>query len=144
MFQIEQVVAEATKHFIQGIGIAVVQGGVRGYSGTNLIQITVAGIFFYDLVDIELAFGTGAYESHVSTEDVPELGEFVQMVVAQESADFCHTGVFLTGIEGGAFLLGIQLHAAEFIDIERAAEATDTLLLENGRATVFTLHGNIA
>ena len=66
------------------------------------------------------------------------------MVLAKELADLCQTTVFAAGIERRSIFLGIELHAAELINVEGTSETTDTLLLENGRAAVFALHGNVA
>lgn len=74
MFQIEEVVTQAAEHLLDGIGIAVVERGVRRDARTNLKQITVAGITFHDLLDVELALGTGADKGHLTTEHVPQLG----------------------------------------------------------------------
>ena len=65
------------------------------------------------------------------------------MMVTKKPADFRHTRVFSTGIEGRAILLRVQLHAAELIDIKGTTESADTLLLENSRTTIFTFHSYI-
>ena len=44
MFQIEEVVAQATEHLLDGIGIAVVERGIGRDSRTDLEQITVTGV----------------------------------------------------------------------------------------------------
>ena len=59
MLQIEQVVAQATKHLLQRVRIAVIERGVRGHTRTDLIKITIAGIAFHDLVNVELALRAG-------------------------------------------------------------------------------------
>ena len=66
------------------------------------------------------------------------------MVLAEELADLRHTVVLAAGIERGARLLGIELHAAELINIKGTTETSDTFLLENSRTAVFALHGNVA
>lgn len=71
MLQIEQVVAQATKHLLQRVRIAVVKRSIRGHARTDLIKITIAGIAFHDLVDVELALRTGADEGHITDEDIP-------------------------------------------------------------------------
>ena len=59
VFQIEQIVAQTAKHLLQRIRIAVVERGIRGHARTDLVQVTIAGITFHDLVDVELPFRTG-------------------------------------------------------------------------------------
>ena len=140
MFQIEQIVTQTAEHFLQSIGIAVVKSGIRCDARTDLEQITIARILLHYLVDKELTFGTGTDKGHITTEHVPKLGKLIQVVVAKKTAYFSHTGVSLTGIQGRAMLLSIQLHAAKLIDVERTTETPDTLLLEDSGTTVFTLH----
>lgn len=144
VLQVEQVVAQAAEHLVERIGIAVVEGGVGGDARTDLVQVAVAGVGFHNPVDEELAFGAGTDKRHVAAKDVPQLRKLVQVVGAEKPADFRHAGVFAAGIEGGTVLLGIQLHAAELIDVERAAEPADALLLEYGGTAVFAPHGNVA
>ena len=144
MLQVEEVVAQAAEHLVERVGIAVVEGGIGGDTRTNLVQVAVAGIGFHNPVDEELALGAGADKCHVAAEHVPELGKLVQVVGVEEAAHLRHAVVPLAGIEGGAVLFGIELHAAELIDVERAAEAPDALLLEDGGTAVFAPHGNVA
>ena len=144
VFKVEQVVAQTAEHLLHGVGIAVVKGGVGSNPGTYLKQVTVTGIAFHNLVDVILTFGTGADESHLSEEYVPKLGQFVEMVFAQELADLGKTFVLAAGIKGRTVFFGIELHAAELVDIERTSEAPDAFLLENGRTAVFAFYGNVA
>ena len=71
VFQIEQIVAQTAKHLLQRIRIAVVERGVRGHPWTDLVQETIAGITFHDLVDVELPFRTGTDEGHITDEYIP-------------------------------------------------------------------------
>lgn len=65
------------------------------------------------------------------------------MVLPQELADLRHAIVLTACIEGRTGLFCIELHTAKLVNVERTTETTDALLLENSRATVFTLHGNV-
>ena len=58
MLQIEQVIAKTTQQ-------------LRGHTRTDLVQEAIAGIAFHDLVDVELAFRTGADKRHITDEDIP-------------------------------------------------------------------------
>lgn len=144
VLQIEEVITQATEHLLDSVGIAIVEGGVGGDTRTDLVEVAITGIALHNLVDVELALGTGADKGHLATEDVPELGKFVEVVFTQELADLGHAFVLAAGIQGGTCLFGIELHAAELIDVERATETADALLLENGGTAVFALDGNVA
>ena len=143
VLQIEEVVAQAAEHLLDGIGIAVVEGGVGGDPRTDLVEVAITGIALHNLVDVELAFGTWTDKGHLATEDVPELGKFVEVVLTKELADLGHAFVFAAGIQGGTCLFGIELHAAELVDVERTTETADALLLENGGTAVFALDSNV-
>lgn len=144
MLQIEEVVAQAAEHLFDGVGIAVVEGGVRSDPRTDLVEVTITGIALHDLVDVELALGTGTDKGHLATEDVPKLGKFVEVVFTKELADLGHAFVLAAGIQGGTCLFGIELHAAELVDVERTTKTADALLLENGGTAVFALDSNVA
>lgn len=66
------------------------------------------------------------------------------MMVAQETSYLGQSMVTTSVVQGRTMLLGIRRHAAEFIDVERTPESTDTFLLENSRSSVLALHGNVA
>lgn len=144
MLQIKKIVAQATEHLLDGVGIAVVEGGVRSDTRADLIEVAITGIALHNLVDVELALGTGTDKGHLPAEDVPKLGKFVEVVFTKEFADLGHAFVLAAGIQGGTCFFGIELHAAELVDVERATETADTLLLENGRTAVFALDSNVA
>ena len=71
MLQIEQVVTQAAEHLIDRVRIPIVERGVRGHTRTDLVQEALAGSAFHDLVDVELAFRTGADKRHITDEDIP-------------------------------------------------------------------------
>lgn len=66
------------------------------------------------------------------------------MMLAQELAHTGHAGISASLVKGGAELLSVQTHAAELIDVERATETADTLLLENGRTAILAPYGDVA
>lgn len=144
VLQIEEVVAQAAEHLLDGVGIAIVEGGVGSDTRTDLVEVAITGIALHNLVDVELALGTGTDKGHLATEDVPELGKLVEVVLTKELADLGHAFVLAAGIQGGTCLFGIELHAAKLVDVERATETADALLLENGRTAVFALDSNVA
>lgn len=107
-------------------------------------QVAVTGIAFHDLFDIEFPFGTGTDKGHLTTKDVPKLGEFVEVMFTQELTDFGHTFIFSTGIEGRTVFFSIELHTAELVDVKRTTETADTFLFKDGRTSVFPFYGNVA
>ena len=143
VLQIEQVVAQATKHLLQRVRIAVIERGVRGHTRTDLVQVTIAGITFHDLVDVELSFRTGADKRHITDENIPQLGQLIQMMLTQELAHTGHAGVSTSLVKSRTEFLSVQTHATELIDVERATETTDTLLLENGRTAILAPYGDV-
>lgn len=144
VLQIVQIVTQPAEHLLHRVGIAVVERGIGGDSRTYLIEKTVTGIVLHNLINVELAFRTGTDECHIAPKDVPQLWKFVQMVFAQELADFGQTGIHSSCIELRTCRFGIDAHAAELVDVKRTAEATDAFLLENGRTSVLALHCDIA
>ena len=144
VLQVEEIVTQAAEHFLDGVGIAVVEGGVGGDTRTDLVEVAITGIALHNLVDVELALGTWTDKGHLATEDVPELRKLVEVVFTKELADLGHAFVLAAGIQGGTCLFGIELHAAELVDVERTTETADALLLENGGTAVFALDSNVA
>jgi hypothetical protein len=65
------------------------------------------------------------------------------MVGTQEPASLGQTVVVVPVTKFGAFLLGIDYHAAELIDIEWTAKTSYTLLLIDDGAVLFALDGYI-
>ena len=65
------------------------------------------------------------------------------MMLTQELAHMRHTGISASLVKGRAELLSVQTHAAELIDVERATETTDTLLLKDRRASILPFYGDI-
>lgn len=144
MLEVIEVELEATEHLLHGVGVAIVEGGVAGDTGTNLIEIGVARIVLHDLVDEELALGTWSDEGHVAEEDIPELRKLVEVMIAQELARLGEAAVTLGARELRTLVLGIGAHGAELIHVERTAKATNALLLVNGGSIVVALDEYVA
>lgn len=138
MFEIIQIIFQTFQHLLQCIRIAIIKGGIRRDTRPYLVKTDIAGILLHDLVDKELTFGTRAYKRHVTLQDIPELGQLVEMMLANESAHL-REPVFLldTRAELGTCLFGINPHGPKLIDKEGLASLPDTLLLVNGRATAY-------
>lgn len=85
MLKVVDVHFESAEHLCHGVGISVVECRLRCESGAHLVDDRIAvGVLHY-LVDEVLTFRAGAYERHIAFENIPQLWQFVEMVVAQES-----------------------------------------------------------
>ena len=80
------------------------------------------------LVDVILALRTRADYAHVTLNDIPELRQLVDAVLAQETSYSSHTRVFVAGELWSIVLLGILHHRAEFVDVERHIMIAHTFL----------------
>lgn len=143
MLQIIEVELQATQHLRHRIGITIVKGGIGCYARTYLVQELVAGIVLHYLVDIELTFRTRPDESHVTDEDIPQLGQLVEMMLAQELAHLGQSRVLAVTIELWPIFLCIHSHAPKLVDMERTAKTPYALLAEYRRTTVFPLHHDV-
>lgn len=144
MLQIVKVELKAAEHLLHGIGVAIVERRIRGYTRTNLIQTAIARIVLHNLVDVVFALWSWSDKGHVTDKDVVELGQFIKMVNAEESTHLRKAVVFLVLEKLWTVLLSVHTHTAELVDVEWAAKPADTLLLEYGRTAIFHLHRNIA
>ena len=86
VFQIFQIHLQTLQHLFHGVGIAVVDGCHRRDARTNLVETFVSRIVLHNLVDIELSFRTWPNKRHVTNQHVPELWQFIKVMVAQEFA----------------------------------------------------------
>ena len=66
------------------------------------------------------------------------------MMGTQEVSDTRQSGVVLLLQQFRAFFLSIDYHAAELIDIEWSAKASDTFLLVDDRSVMTTLDSDVA
>ena len=145
MLQVVEVELEAAQHLLHGVGVAVVERGVGGDAWTHLIEVGVVGVVLHDLVDVELALGARSDEGHVAHEHIPELRQFVEVVLAQCAANGGETRVaIVAGKELRTLGFGVGVHGAEFIDEERPSAAPDALLAEESRAAVAAANGYVA
>ena len=54
--KVEEVEVEPRQHLVHRVGVPVVEGGVAGNTGTDLVQVPVPRVAVDNLVDVELAF----------------------------------------------------------------------------------------
>ena len=158
MLQVVKIELQTAQHLLHGVGIAVVERRIRRDAGLHLVEIDVPWVVFHDLVDVEFALGTRSDERHVAPDDVPQLRQLVearapeetahlrdarvvQMMVAQEASDLCQLIRLLVLEEVGSVLLSINLHASEFVDVERFSTQADSFLRKEHMSSVFKLDG---
>ena len=136
--KVVDVVIQAGDHLLDGVRVAIVQGGVAGNTGGQLEQILETVVTLHDLVHEVQALGTVAHEAHVSHKDVPELRKLIQVMGAEEAADTGETGVVLSAAQGGnTHGLGIRTHGAELDQVEQASAFAHALLpVEDGAAVI--------
>ena len=136
--QVVEVEIEAGQHFLQGVGISVVEGRVARDPGTDLIEVPVSWIALHDTVYVELPLRAVSDEGHVPPEDVPELWKLVKVMLAQEFAHAGQARVVVAGVEArDAHRLGIPPHGAELEDAEWMPAQADSLLgINNGTAVL--------
>ncbi len=110
--------------------------GPAGHAGFDDVAREVVRDGVGELVDVVRAFGARADEAHVAAEDVPILGQFVEVPAAHEGADAEEAGVvarraLLRGVGRG----GVGGHAAEFVEREGEVVGADAgLTKEDGTA----------
>ena len=130
--EVEEVVAEALNHFVDGGGVAVFDLSPGGDAWFDALEEEVFGGAADDLVDVELAFGAWADDGHGAAEDVPELGYLVEADFAHEASEGCDAGVVVFA-QGGAALFGVDVHGAEFVHAEGSSVVADAFLgVEDG------------
>ena len=102
-----------------------------GHARFDEVAREIVGDFAGEAVNVMRAFGAGADEAEIAAEDVPELGEFVEIPAAQEGADAEEAGVVARGADGEVVGGGgVGAHAAQFPESERTAVGTDASLPE--------------
>src|SRR6185369_5680652 len=80
------------------------------------------------LVDEEGPFWPRSHKTHFAAQDVESLRQFVDSILSDESTDLGSAIVVGLRPVRRPSTLGIQLHAAQFIEGKRASVPTDTFL----------------
>ena len=144
VLEVVKVGFKACEHLLEGCGVAVVQSGVGCHAWAHLVEVLVARVNGYNLVDEVFALRSRAYKRHVAYENVPQLGQLVEVVVAKEASDTREAVFVLFDAELRRSLLGVDFHATEFIDEKRPSTFSDALLAVDGGAAVLALNGYVA
>lgn len=141
MLQIVKVKLQSAQHLLHGVSITIVEGSVGGDSWANLIEILIARIVLNNLIDIELALRTRTDERHVSDEDIPKLGQLIEVMCSQKLPHLGEARVATYLQQVGTILLGIHPHATKLVDEERLAMQSDALLLVDDRQAILHADG---
>ena len=108
-----------------GFFVVVGDGGGAGDAGADGedFAAVVGGVGLEDLG----VFGAGADEAHVADEDVPKLGQLVELGVTQPVAEGGDAVVAVGGDAGAGVAFGALVHGAELEDLEDAAVLADAI-----------------
>lgn len=117
----------------RGVASESVDGGPAGDAGFDRGAEVVMADGVFEVFDIFGSFRAGSDQAHLADQDVPELGKFVEVPLAEKFADPQSAGVILDGPAGGGSFFGIETHAAEFEDGEGEVVAAEAgLAVEDG------------
>lgn len=144
MLQVIKIKFEPAQHLLRRIRIAIIERRIRRYARPDLIQKRVARISANDLFNIEATLRTRTDKSHIAAQDIPQLRQLVQMMLAQEAAYARQARVFAPTTKLRAARFGVIVHAAKLIHGKGAAVAADARLLEEGGRAIVKPHGKIA
>ena len=97
---------QTAQHLVHRVGIAVVECGFRSESGPHSEDILVVFVLSHNLVNEELTLRTRSDKRHITTEDIPQLWQLVEMMLAKEA--------FRRGGVGGiALATGCRAHSLQ-------------------------------
>ena len=96
-----------------------------------------------NLVNIKLTLWPVADKRHVSYYNIPQLRQFIEMMVTQKLTYTGHPMIILMLIQCRPVFLGIYSHTPKLIYHEGTTETPNAFLLENSRASILSLHRNI-
>src|SRR5262245_15919538 len=122
---------------IQVVLDALLDGGVAppavdlrpaGDAGLDLVTQHVLRDLVLELRDEKRTLGPRSDNRHVALEHVPELGQFVDVGLAQELADWRPPRILFTGEHRSGFGFGVLVHRPELVNHERLAVEPHPLL----------------
>ena len=119
------------------VGVAAESLDLRpaGHAGFGLVAGVVVGDVVLEVADEFGALGARADETHLASEHVPELGQLVDVPFADEGTNAEAAGIFLGAPAHFTVSFGVELHGADFDDIEGATVLAGTALaIEDGAA----------
>ena len=133
--QIIEIVIDTRLHLVQGSGLAAiaVDLGPAGNTGLDLVADHIA--LYQIAVDFVVRHGMRARadDAHAPLQDIDELGQFVQRILAQEGADARDAGIALARLPDRLAIFA-HPHGAEFIHQDLFPIKPVAALLENDGA----------
>lgn len=144
VLEVVKVGFKACKHLLKGCGVAVVQGGIGRHARAHLVEVLVARVNGHNLIYKVFALRSRPYKCHVTYENIPQLGQLVEVVVAKKASDTREAVLILFDAELRRSLLGVDFHAAKFIDEKRPSAFSNALLAVDGWSAVLALDGYVA
>lgn len=144
VLEVVKVGFKACEHLLEGCGVAVVQGGIGRHARAHLVEVLVAWVNGHNLIYKVFALRSRPYKCHVAYENIPQLGQLVEVVVAKKASDTREAVLILFDAELRLSLLGVDFHAAKFIDEKRPSAFSNALLAVDGRAAVLALDSYVA
>ena len=137
VLDVPDVALDASLHLPQLLCLAAVAGDLcpAGDAGAHEMAHHVLVDEARVLLGMGEHVGTGADDGHVAAQDVPELGQLVDIHAAHEIAEGKLAGVVLRGLQ--AVGIDIDVHGAELQALEAlAADARALLAEEDGTRTL--------
>src|SRR6185503_2913051 len=110
-----------------------------GDSGAGRETIGVARHERLELGDEVTPLGAGTHEAHLSANDVPELGDFVEVRRAQDSSNGRRARIAFGGPHRPRALFGVDLHRSKLEDLKRSPPAAQPFLPKQDRTATFQL-----
>ena len=144
VLEVVKVGFKACEHLLEGCGVAVVQSGVGRHARAHLVEVLVARVNGHNLIYKVFALRSRPYKRHVAYENIPQLGQLVEVVVAKKASDTREAVLILFDAELRLSLLGVDFHAAKFIDEKRPSTFSDALLAVDSWSAVLALDGYVA
>src|SRR5690348_13284492 len=108
MLDVVEVVLEFDLGVLNAGSVAVLDLRPAGKAGLHGMAHSVIWDLLGELVDELRAFRARADQTHVTFEDVPELGNFIQARLPQEMTYLCNARVVLAGPDCAGKLFGID------------------------------------
>ncbi len=106
---------------------------IAGDAGLNAVTVHVVGHLIGIFLGVPEHVGTGANDGHVAYQDVPELGNLIEVALAKELSKPGDALVFPDCLtEVGT---GVETHGAELVTDELSSIATGASLTEEDRSS---------
>ena len=130
--QIKEIIFELALGILDAGAVAVLDLGPARDARAHGMAFVVAGHLFPQPLDNLGALGPRTYQTHLSPQDVQQLGQLIDPVAAQIAADTRDSGVAWDRPSRAAVGFGVPSHGAELEHPEwRTVQAQSALAVEN-------------